>query len=172
MRKSLLFLFLLSLVAFPAAAQNDYPRAEVYLGYNFLRADLIATHENAQGWEASLTGNFHKNIGLEADFAGHYGRVAGIGFQDNLFLFGPRIAARRERVTPWAHALFGWANSKILTASSNDFAFDLGGGLDVNVHKHVALRPGQVDYIFIRDPFNLGSNSNNFRYSAGLVFKF
>jgi hypothetical protein len=51
----------------------------------------------------------------------------------------------------------------------------LGGGLDIKVGKHIALRPIGADYYLVRLPsFVTGNdtNRNHFRYSAGVNFLF
>lgn len=171
MRKLIPVAVLVLLLAGTAWAQ-DPVRADVFLGYSYARADLLVQNENAHGWNASVAGYPHKNLGLEADFSGHYGRingVEGLGFQNNLFLFGPKVATGR-RVRPFAHGLFGLANTKVPGASSNDFALAFGGGLDVG-GKRVAARLGQLDYVLVREPFGTSSNSDNLRFSTGLVFR-
>ena len=57
-----------------------------------------------------------------------------------------------------------------------------GGGVDIGLTRHLAIRAVQVDYI--RTQFNsidalttglsssLGNRQNNFRYSTGIVFRF
>jgi opacity protein-like surface antigen len=195
MKKLFFLLAGVFLAAVPAAAQNDYPRVEVFGGYSFMRTDLILEKENAHGWNASVAGNLHRNFGLEADFSGHYGstRFPGLagGFDANfsnyLFLAGPKVAARFERVTPWAHTLFGVAHTRVrgqlvspfgplgVRASDNNFVWAVGGGLDANVHKNVALRVVQADYIFVHGVTSAGfgfeDNSHNLRLSFGVVFK-
>ena len=55
------------------------------------------------------------------------------------------------------------------------FAMLLGGGLDIKVSKHIALRPIGADYYLTRLPrFVTGNdtNMNHFRYSAGVNFLF
>jgi len=51
----------------------------------------------------------------------------------------------------------------------------IGGGLDIKVSKHIALRPIGADYYFTRLPtFITGDDTdkNYFRYSAGVNFLF
>jgi len=51
----------------------------------------------------------------------------------------------------------------------------LGGGLDIKVTSHLAIRPIEADYFLTRFINNLttgNNNQNNFRYQAGLVFEF
>ena len=61
--------------------------------------------------------------------------------------------------------------------SEDSFAMAIGGGLDVNVSRHVSIRVIQVDYnpIFfgdqvIADETIRGRTQNNFRIGVGLVF--
>jgi len=62
-----------------------------------------------------------------------------------------------------------------LQAERTGFAMLVGGGLDIKVSKHIALRPIGADYYLTRLPsFVTGndSNKNHFRYSAGVNFLF
>src|SRR5215471_11016551 len=92
------------------------------------------------------------------------------------FLFGPRLTLIRGRAEPFVHGLLGVArfssdiSSPVITGSGDDnaFAFALGGGVDVKVHKHFAIRPAQLDYLGARGN---GGKFNGFRYSAGVVIR-
>ena len=120
--------------------------------------------------------------------------------RQHTFLFGPRVAARGDRVTPFAHALFGGAHISrdfVVTpvtpvppgigpvafdASETAFAMAVGGGVDIKLTDHVALRAIQADYLMTRfdegrviTPFGQfpGSGSqHNARISVGVVFRF
>ncbi|MBI2956410.1 MAG: outer membrane beta-barrel protein [Acidobacteria bacterium] len=172
MRKQLLLLLGLLLLAAPARAQDDYPRGEVFLGYSYANLDVIVDRLHAGGFEISGTGNPHPNIGLEGDLSGHFGSLGGVHFQNWLFLAGPRLAGRYERVTPFAHALFGANHFRIAGESSTDFAMAWGGGLDVNVSHHAALRVVQADYVYVRfSEAGASANSHNLRLSFGVTFR-
>jgi peptidoglycan-associated lipoprotein len=66
--------------------------------------------------------------------------------------------------------------------SANAFAMAFGGGVDLGLTRHLAIRVAQVD--FLRTQFNatdallaglssnLGNRQNSMRYSAGIVFRF
>jgi hypothetical protein len=47
-----------------------------------------------------------------------------------------------------------------------------GGGIDFKVSKHVSVRPVQADYFLTKIPDGLNNRQNNFRFSAGVVFRF
>ena len=62
-----------------------------------------------------------------------------------------------------------------LRAERTGFAMLIGGGLDIKVSKHIALRPIGADYYLSRLPNFLNgndTNKNHFRYSAGVNFLF
>jgi hypothetical protein len=62
-----------------------------------------------------------------------------------------------------------------VTSSPNGFATAAGLGIDVNISRHITVKPVQVEYFMTQLPnFVLTSNTvqNNLRYSAGLVFNF
>jgi hypothetical protein len=62
-----------------------------------------------------------------------------------------------------------------LRAERTGFAMLVGGGLDIKVGKHIALRPIGADYYLARLPnFVTGNDTNksHFRYSAGINFLF
>jgi peptidoglycan-associated lipoprotein len=111
-------------------------------------------------------------------------------------MFGPTVTAPIGRSSVFAHALFGEAYSSLGAGvsipilggistgvtSANAFAMAFGGGVDIGLSKHVAIRAAQVD--FIRTQFNsndalatglstdFGDHQNSFRYSGGIVFRF
>ena len=115
------------------------------------------------------------------------------------FLVGPRVPVRRwSRVTPYFQILFGevYASTSAAvpadlilpsgvvipagsflraTKSESGFGMTVGGGLDIQIAKHVNFRPIQLEYFLTRLQ-NLRSgndkNQSNLRYSAGFNFTF
>jgi hypothetical protein len=110
----------------------------------------------------------------------------------NLFTYnvGPVLKYRSEHFEPFVETLFGGAHSNtyqnLLKAcqttctttqnpSNNAFDFVIGGGFDVPVTKSIAIRPAQFDFVLTRfgNSFTKGNNNqSNFRYNAGIVFRF
>ncbi|MFB3921579.1 MAG: outer membrane beta-barrel protein [Terriglobia bacterium] len=169
----------------PTLAQESYPRVEVAGGYSLLVVDR-ARRNMPKGWTAGVAVNFHRNFGIETNFAGHYGHLTVPLADESYYLFqgGPRVTLRLKRLTPWAHALFGVSQSRIAGASvtKTDFAESFGGGLDVNIHKRVALRVVQADYVRMQiNDVSLGGTgfgllagptpANNLSLSFGFVLK-
>jgi hypothetical protein len=47
-----------------------------------------------------------------------------------------------------------------------------GGGIDLKVSRHVSVRPVQAEYFMTKIPDGLNNRQNNFRFGAGVVFRF
>ena len=162
---------------------QDAPRAQVYGGFQYFRANSgtdVANldHFNLNGWDASLSGYFNHYIGLTADFSGAYGSPEFLGVpihtKQHTFMFGPVVRLPNPtHITPFIHGLAGAvhvsADAQGASTSTTDAAWAVGGGLDLSLGPLFSIRPAQVDYLQTR----LGGDSqNNFRYSAGVVIKF
>jgi hypothetical protein len=103
---------------------------------------------------------------------------------------GPILKYRAERFEPFVETLFGGAHSNtyqnLLKAcagtcittgnpSNNAWDFIIGGGIDIPLSKSIAIRPAQFDFLLTRfgNGFTKGNNNqSNFRYNAGIVFRF
>jgi opacity protein-like surface antigen len=174
MKKLLGIMIVLLVVSVPVFCQ-DTPKAEVFGGYQYTRINPGSgiSGENFNGWNAALTGNLNHWLGVTGDFSGAYKTISGVSLKQHTFMFGPTISSHSsDKFTPFAHALFGGAHFSGSgfggSASDTAFAMALGGGVDVGV-KNFAVRIGQFDYLMTR--FG-GTSQNNFRYSAGIVFRF
>jgi len=149
----------------PALAQNGYPKAEIFGGFSLLNADIYGDRMTAYGWQASVAGNFHKNVGIVADFGGHYkwgGSIYELGF-------GPRFYVRGDKATGFVHALFGAYRLGAGGYSETDFGMGFGGGVDVNATDRVAIRVVQFDWLINRSEGYWFKK--NVRFGFGVVFK-
>jgi opacity protein-like surface antigen len=177
MTKPSVLLALCLLFSSRSAAQQEFPRAEVFGGYSF--AHNYAVHLDFDwGWTAAPQFNLTRSIGFKADVTGHYATpVAGqsINVNSYRFLFGPVVSNRVEGspagFTPFLHALAGVdrisaSGSKI---SDSAFAMAFGGGVDINATRCISVRVVQVDYLFTKH--GTTTHQDNIRVSAGVVFK-
>ena len=152
-----------------AAAQDQpAPKWEVFGGYSFFYpgADVSGVlplgispvasrlESNPRGAGASLTYNFNRWLGLTGDISGHWGsgesglvaRIDDTGFY-NLSI-GPKITFRSRHFSPFLEALVG--DHRLEPESFYDIdklGFMVGGGLDVNLSRHFALRLLRADYV-------------------------
>jgi opacity protein-like surface antigen len=175
MRRIICAVCLALMVAAPAAAQEEVPKAEVFGGYSWAGGDF-------HGWGASVTGNVNRWLGVTADFSGHYSDgepgVVRERQRAHSFLFGPRLSLRRKRTNAFAYALFGGvrfrdevsAPTLNLFAAGEDTGFNmaLGGGLDVSLTRRTALRAFQIDYL---RPTFFGEAHHRGRLAFGLVLR-
>ena len=166
----------LLLVCSLIAVGQDNPKAEIFGGYQYTRVNPGQGIDsiNLNGWNASVSGYFTKYLGISGDFSGAYGSPFGVSTKVHSFMFGPIVHfPNSSKITPFAHALFGGAHISAdafgFSAGETDFAWAAGGGLDANLSSRFSVRLAQADFLQTR--FG-GVNQNNFRYSAGIVFKF
>lgn len=163
MRTFLTLFVLFGVFSLPVSAQ-DYPKGELFGGYQFTH---LEPNLNANGWNASITGNANRWFGVTADFGGAYKN----GGRIHTVMAGPVFSLRQsEKVTPFAHVLLGAAVASGGGTSSTAFATAVGGGLDVKVNEHVAVRLVQADWLLFRSGGI--TDKKNARVSAGIVFRF
>lgn len=168
------------------ASAQETPKVEVFGGYAYQRTDFSVAGANSNGFDASVTANLNRWVGIVADFQYVTGSGKSSFFSLNfkedsdqfMYTFGPKVTFRNKtRVTPFAHALFGAAHREGNTTfgttrfsfSDNAFAMALGGGVDVKLYRNLAWRVAQVDYRLTR--FG-GGAQDNVQISTGLVFQF
>ena len=164
-------------------AGTEAPKVDLFFGYSYVRANPgggFGGFDN-HGGSASAAFNLNRWFGIVADFGGYrFSEVLGFPVKGTIFsyLFGPRFSYRQsDRLTPFAQILFGGAriSGSALGSSSaeNSFAMTAGGGVDLNVNRHVAIRLVQTEYLLSRFTGISGSREiqNNTRISAGIVFR-
>jgi hypothetical protein len=155
-----------------AAVAADFPKAEVFGGYQYTRFEGGV---NANGWNAALTGNLNHWFGVTADFSGAYKSENGVDFKNYTYTFGPVVSMLQSgSFTPFAHALFGGFHASAsfggFSGSVNGFASLIGGGVDIKVTPQVAVRAVQVDWLLAHAEG--ATSKSNARISTGLVLRF
>jgi Outer membrane protein beta-barrel domain len=104
------------------------------------------------------------------------------------YMFGPVVKVHASRFSFYGETLFGASNSNLygnlarsidagggsVTASESQHPFTMafGGGVDLNLSKHFALRLGELDWVLTRytNPITSTNNQHSFRYLGGVVF--
>ena len=130
-----------------------------------------------------------------ADVGGYDGGDNGLNGALVTYLFGPKIAIRRGKITPFFQVLLGGAYTSAdpppavgLLArrhaeggvaggggefgSSNSFAMAVGGGIDLRASPRIAIRLVQTDYLLTKFQDGISNQQNSARISAGIVFGF
>src|SRR5262252_258771 len=93
------------------ATARDYPRAELFTGYTYTRANSASNVPafSMNGGGGQIFGNFNQWVGFGMDLgAVHNGNIGGAHLDSTFtnFLFGPRISLRYSRVRPYFNVLF------------------------------------------------------------------
>lgn len=110
-------------------------------------------------------------FGIVGDFGGYHASPGGVSVNTYTFMFGPRVIMHNpSRFTPFVQFLAGDGHLTVGYGggSANNFAFSAGGGVDVTVLPHLALRP-QFDYVGLH---NSGGTENCERVSISAVVRF
>ncbi len=199
MRKVLVVAVLLGLLALalPLMAED---KVEVFGGYQYLHlgdatasGQTIFNSQGFNGWDAAAQFNVTKYFGIEGNFGGAYATLGGSqGVKTHLYTYtgGPVLFVNVGPIKPFVHGLFGGLHSSFsgsggsgnsVNLSDNGYTSMVGGGLDVKVSKAVAVRLAEFDWVY----YHLGSlsssgsqlfpafgESNNFRLTTGIVFRF
>jgi outer membrane protein OmpA-like peptidoglycan-associated protein len=181
-----------------AAAQDQpAPKWEFYGGYSLFYpgaaihgqlpgALLPLTSQletNPRGFGGSATYNFNRWLGLTFDASTHWGSGES-GLANKLddagltnFSIGPKITFRRNRISPFLEVLVG--DHRLMPEAFHDvnkLGLMFGGGLDVNLSRHVALRLIRLDYVLsdyrFGPPTVPSTDVRGLRAQAGLNFMF
>jgi outer membrane protein OmpA-like peptidoglycan-associated protein/opacity protein-like surface antigen len=153
-----------------AAAQDQpAPKWELYGGYSFFHpgADVHGQlpgallpvssrlEANPRGIGGSITYNFNHWLGITFDGSDHWGSgettliktIDDAGLAN--FSVGPKITFRSHRFSPFLEGLVGF--HRLMPEAFHDvtkLGFMLGGGLDINLSRHVALRLLRADFVY------------------------
>jgi outer membrane protein OmpA-like peptidoglycan-associated protein len=182
---ALVLIALPSLLNAQTAPNDTVPKAEWFIGYQWLNPGGYIPDQNVPpnavklpsitpGAGTSLAYNFTKNLALEGDYGLNFNHFATI----NTFTAGPKLTWRGEDVNFFAHALLGYERfSAIGNLHHGGVAAILGGGMDIAFSKSVTIRLLEADFQWSYQPLvndsSIGLNRPNFkgaRLRTGVVF--
>jgi outer membrane protein OmpA-like peptidoglycan-associated protein len=139
---------------------------------------------NPRGIGLSATYDFNRWMGLTLDASTHWGsrestlfnRIDDAAFS-NLSL-GPRVTFRHKHFTPFLEVLVG--DHRLMPDAFHDIdklGVMLGGGLDLNLSRHFALRLLRADYVYSNYQYGSASVTprteiRGLRLQAGINFMF
>jgi hypothetical protein len=183
----------LLLSATAALAQEETPKVDVFVGYQWLNpggsapapfrpaTDPLAVKLPSipQGVGASLTYNFDPHWGLEVDYGGNFNKFG----NESTISAGPRFMWRTEGINLFAHTLLGYNRLTIPHLdSSGGIGAILGGGIDLKIWRPLSFRLIEADYVLARHNFASEVSPafgdlrhpvfNGARLRSGLVFNF
>ncbi len=169
MNKAVL-LFLALAFGLPAARAQNFPAADLAIGYSMI--DVVkGPSQIASGGKGSIGFNFTPWLAAVGDL-GVYS--ASPSLTAITYTAGPRVSYRHwERVMPFAQLLFGGAHASSsesnYTGATNAFALGAGGGADfvIGSSHRIVLRP-QLEYFGFG---TIGSVTDTLRLSVGIVLR-
>jgi hypothetical protein len=183
--------FVLSIAMVLAFAGSGFSqKLEVFGGYSYQRTG----DEGLNGFNAAVTGSVASWAGITGEVSRHSWGTSMIdpfsntlvNFDANIlaFRFGPKFVSHvNDNASFFVQPLVGGYRMGVdaglpgmnVNASATGFTTAAGAGFDLRVGPKVAIRPAQVDWIYFGNTDVSGTsvgNSNGFRYSGGVVFKF
>jgi outer membrane immunogenic protein len=171
----------------PLAMAQSRTLIDAGIEYNYVRSNAPAgscgcfSLNGGSGWVAF---NFTRALGIVGEIASqHASDISSAGADLTLtsFLAGPRYTwAKADRFAPFAQVLLGVAHAggtlapggAVLSGSANAFAMTAGGGLDIGLTRHIALRAFEADYYLTHFDNGTNNRQNNLRIAAGVMFRF
>lgn len=173
-----------------AASTAGHQETDVAVTYTEQYSNLVSTPTFWQpGGSVELSAQVYRGLGLAANVTGNHvpnAANSGIGLSIVSANFGPRYtcyrpigAENRRSVAIFGQGLIGQAwgfNSYFPIAAGVktdyiSFALQVGGGVDIGLSRHLAVRVFQADWLRTEFP-NANTNvQNNLRLSAGVVFR-
>jgi hypothetical protein len=156
---------------------------DVAVTYIASRAGVISDNSFwMQGGSVQMHGRFWRGLGVVADVAGLHTKSinhSGVGLDLVTATFGPRYSwsPRGARYSLFGQALAGEANGINSTfpgisravSAADSLAVQLGGGINLAVKRHLAIRALEADWLRTQLPNSTTSVQNNLRLGAGIV---
>lgn len=153
--------------ALPTA--TGHGQLQVGAGWSIASPDYA--QKKIQGISGWADFDVTQRIGLEGEF--HYLSLetpSDIG--ENSYLVGPRFIFRRSRFNFYGKGMLGVGDLVVQEAQDNvghpggtNFAFAVGGGVDVAVKRHIYVRP--VDFEYQRWSYQTGLTPWVLTFGAG-----
>jgi hypothetical protein len=167
--------------------QPPSPRQEIDLAVTYVAQGSNLTPGQSfwrQGGSLELSTESYHGLGIAANFAGsEANNIVGSGIDLNTFTstFGPRYTWHRRsgRVSLFGQGLIGeshgwnsiFPQATGATSEFNTFALQVGGGADLRISRHFAIRALQADWIRTEFPNATTNVQNTLRLGAGVVLR-
>ncbi len=164
-----LLAILFTLTATAAAQEPPAPKIEIFGGYSLFYPNAVISGQlpdalfpltspletNPRGAGVGLTYDFNRWFGLTLDSTFQWGSGE-IGIPMKIddaelsnFSFGPKITFRTRHFSPFVEVLLG--DHRFMPEAFHDInklGFMAGGGLDLNLNRHIALRLFRADFVY------------------------
>jgi len=170
----------------PIRANENTHSLELALSYSAMRINAPPGGCSCfwmQGGNAEFNLGLLHRLSAVGEFSVHHAASInsvneGLGL--GTYLFGLRYSQPTgQRLTPFAQAMVGGAhgfdaffpNPNGSSVTPDALAASLGGGINLNLSSHLALRVFQADYLLTTLPNDAGNVENNIRLGAAIVIR-
>jgi peptidoglycan-associated lipoprotein len=170
------------------STKSDHREVDLAVTYTEQYSNLVSTPTFwQQGGSVELSTQTFHGFGAAANFTGTAKKDAansGVGLDMVTTTFGPRYTWHKAAGTSHGLAIFGQGligeshgfNSYFPSASGaqtdyNSFALQLGGGIDIGLSRHLAVRAIQADWLRTQFPNSTTNVQNSLRLGAGIVLR-
>jgi hypothetical protein len=172
-----------SLWAQGSTAPKPGSTLEVALTYSASYSNVVSGQQFwMQGGGVELHGQFWRGLGAVADVTGfHAAKLASstVGLDLVTAAFGPRYSwlLPHSRFVFFGQMLAGEANglnstfpgAGSATSTADGLALQVGGGMNVKLKRHIALRAFQADWLRTQLPNSTTNVQNNLRVGGGII---
>jgi hypothetical protein len=166
-----------------------YAPLEISFNYSYARSNAAPGQcgcFNMNGGSSEVALHAFRPLSVVADLTGERAATIGATAGDDLslvvFTVGPRISHRFSsgKFTPFVQGLVGAAHGfdglfpgagGSLSGAASALAVLAGGGLDLTIKQHIAIRAIQADYLRTQLPNGQGNEQNLLRLGAGIVLR-
>jgi hypothetical protein len=158
---------------------------EIAFTYQGTRSDVVnGSGFWMQGGAAQIHGRFYGGWGAVADIAGaHIANInsSGVGLDLVTATFGPRYTwkSARHRYSLYGQGLLGqaWGMNSVFPSPAgtntvaNSMAIKAGGGMNLDLKPHLALRLLEIDYLRTQLPNSTNNVQNYLTIGACFVWR-
>jgi outer membrane protein OmpA-like peptidoglycan-associated protein len=155
-----------SLLSVPVFAQSDEnPKWDLFVGYQWLHPGgtvpapftdfnnpgIYKVPDMSAGFGSSLTYNFDRHFGLEADLGHNWGSSN----YETTGSVGPRFMLRTDSANYFVHAMVSLNRLSVTGLNAqNGVGAILGGGMDLPLRKGIAFRLFEADYVWTQHNYS------------------
>lgn len=165
----------------------QFSSADLAITYTGERSNLTSGGPDfwLQGGSMDASFTFYRGLGLAADATGVFSSniAPHLGLVEIIGTTGPRYTFRFGKGSKHETRLFIEAMGGVVRASdsafpkttgfdtrASSFAYQGGGGVDIRVTKHIAIRAIQADFVGTELPNNSANDQYHLRLSFGVTF--
>jgi hypothetical protein len=170
----------------PSKSAPQSSALEIAFTYQGMHSDVVnGSGFWLQGGGAQIHGQFYGGWGAVADIAGtHITNInsSGVGLDLVTATFGPRYTWKpaHGRYSLYGQGLVGqaWGMNSVFPGPAgantvaNSIAIKAGGGMNLDLKPHLALRLPEVDYLRTQLPNSTNNVQNYLTIGAGIILRF